>query len=158
MDPKVPLVGWIGRLDFQKGPDVILQSIGPMAQRGCQVSLGHKLFGGGGGWGRSWGEKGIAIVVQKGWGGIEVQEEGQTHWTHTETVVCISCDTISVLRAAVSSVWLCTITVSYTCCVHHAACAQRSYQVCILKHMHRRTGYVVRSLPRICPNRLVCTQ
>lgn len=37
MDPKIPLVGWIGRLDFQKGPDVVLQSIEPMAQRGCQV-------------------------------------------------------------------------------------------------------------------------
>ena len=38
VDPKTPLVGWIGRLDFQKGPDVILQSVGAMAQRGCQVS------------------------------------------------------------------------------------------------------------------------
>ena len=37
VDPKIPLVGWIGRLDFQKGPDVVLQSIEPMAQRGCQV-------------------------------------------------------------------------------------------------------------------------
>lgn len=38
VDPKAPLVGWIGRLDFQKGPDVILQAVAPMAQRGCQVS------------------------------------------------------------------------------------------------------------------------
>ena len=37
VNPKVPLLGWIGRLDFQKGPDVVLQSIEPMAQRGCQV-------------------------------------------------------------------------------------------------------------------------
>ena len=44
VDPKAPLVGWIGRLDFQKGPDVILQSIGPMAQRGCQVSPHHNFF------------------------------------------------------------------------------------------------------------------
>ena len=37
VDPKVPLLGWIGRLDFQKGPDVVLQAVAPMAQRGCQV-------------------------------------------------------------------------------------------------------------------------
>lgn len=39
VDPKVPLLGWIGRLDFQKGPDVVLQSVAPMAQKGCQVTL-----------------------------------------------------------------------------------------------------------------------
>ena len=39
VDPKTPLVGWIGRLDFQKGPDVVLQSVPAMAQRGCQVSI-----------------------------------------------------------------------------------------------------------------------
>ncbi len=38
VDPKIPLLGWIGRLDFQKGPDVVLQSVEPMAQKGCQVS------------------------------------------------------------------------------------------------------------------------
>ena len=43
MDPKIPLVGWIGRLDFQKGPDVVLQSVAPMAQRGCQVSTNSCL-------------------------------------------------------------------------------------------------------------------
>ena len=41
VDPKIPLLGWIGRLDFQKGPDVVLQSVEPMAQRGCQVSVIH---------------------------------------------------------------------------------------------------------------------
>ena len=41
VDPKIPLLGWIGRLDFQKGPDVVLQSVEPMAQRGCQVSFVH---------------------------------------------------------------------------------------------------------------------
>ena len=41
VDPKIPLLGWIGRLDFQKGPDVVLQSVEPMAQRGCQVSFMH---------------------------------------------------------------------------------------------------------------------
>lgn len=39
VNPKVPLLGWIGRLDFQKGPDVVLQSIEPMAQRGCQIVM-----------------------------------------------------------------------------------------------------------------------
>ena len=41
VDPKIPLLGWIGRLDFQKGPDVVLQSVEPMAQRGCQVNFIH---------------------------------------------------------------------------------------------------------------------
>jgi len=41
VDPKIPLLGWIGRLDFQKGPDVVLQSVEPMAQRGCQVNFLH---------------------------------------------------------------------------------------------------------------------
>lgn len=39
VDPKIPLLGWIGRLDFQKGPDVVLQSVEPMAQRGCQIVM-----------------------------------------------------------------------------------------------------------------------
>ena len=36
-DPSVPLVGWIGRLDHQKGPDVVLDSVPGLMQRGCQV-------------------------------------------------------------------------------------------------------------------------
>ena len=36
-DPSKPLVGWIGRLDFQKGPDVVLQAVPEMAHQGCQV-------------------------------------------------------------------------------------------------------------------------
>lgn len=35
--PKTPLLGYIARLDFQKGPDVVLQAVPEMAQRGCQV-------------------------------------------------------------------------------------------------------------------------
>ena len=72
VDPKVPLVGWIGRLDFQKGPDIILQSIGPMAQRGCQVCLHHQVFllggakeGGGGGGGQCWNP----LLWTRGWVG-----------------------------------------------------------------------------------------
>lgn len=42
VDARVPLVGWIGRLDFQKGPDVVLQSIPEMARRGCQVCVCQK--------------------------------------------------------------------------------------------------------------------
>ena len=41
VNPKTPLVGWIGRLDFQKGPDVVLQSVASMAQKGCQVTALH---------------------------------------------------------------------------------------------------------------------
>ncbi|KAK9809081.1 hypothetical protein WJX72_009092 [[Myrmecia] bisecta] len=41
VDPKKPLVGWIGRLDHQKGPDITLDSVPEMAARGCQfVMLG----------------------------------------------------------------------------------------------------------------------
>eukprot|EP00891_Asterochloris_glomerata_P008981 jgi/Astpho2/8981/fgenesh1_pm.00133_%23_25_t len=38
-DPSKPLVGWIGRLDFQKGPDVVLQAVPEMAHQGCQVVM-----------------------------------------------------------------------------------------------------------------------
>ncbi len=33
----MPLIGWIGRLDHQKGPDVALDAIPGLAARGCQV-------------------------------------------------------------------------------------------------------------------------
>lgn len=36
-DPKTLLVGWIGRLDHQKGPDVVLDALPGLMQRGCQV-------------------------------------------------------------------------------------------------------------------------
>ena len=36
-DASVPLLGFIGRLDFQKGPDVVLEAIGDLASRGLQV-------------------------------------------------------------------------------------------------------------------------
>ena len=36
-DPSVPLLGFIGRLDFQKGPDVVLEAVGDLAARGLQV-------------------------------------------------------------------------------------------------------------------------
>ena len=35
---QVPLIGWIGRLDHQKGPDVALDAIPGLAARGCQVT------------------------------------------------------------------------------------------------------------------------
>ena len=35
---QVPLIGWIGRLDYQKGPDVALDAVPGLAARGCQVS------------------------------------------------------------------------------------------------------------------------
>ena len=34
----MPLLGFIGRLDFQKGPDVVLEAVGDLAARGLQVS------------------------------------------------------------------------------------------------------------------------
>jgi glycogen synthase len=36
---QVPLIGWIGRLDYQKGPDVALDAVPGLAARACQVSL-----------------------------------------------------------------------------------------------------------------------
>ena len=37
------LVGWIGRLDHQKGPDVVLDAVPGLMQRGCQVQTLFKL-------------------------------------------------------------------------------------------------------------------
>jgi glycogen synthase len=34
---QVPLIGWIGRLDHQKGPDITLEAVPGLAARGCQV-------------------------------------------------------------------------------------------------------------------------
>lgn len=34
---QVPLIGWIGRLDYQKGPDIALDAVPGLAARGCQV-------------------------------------------------------------------------------------------------------------------------
>ena len=38
-DASVPLLGFIGRLDFQKGPDVVLEAVGDLAARGLQVKM-----------------------------------------------------------------------------------------------------------------------
>ena len=38
-DASVPLLGFIGRLDFQKGPDVVLEAVGDLAARGLQVQF-----------------------------------------------------------------------------------------------------------------------
>jgi glycogen synthase len=37
-DPRAPLVGFVGRLDHQKGPDLVLESLPALAALGCQVS------------------------------------------------------------------------------------------------------------------------
>jgi starch synthase len=37
MRMQVPLIGWIGRLDFQKGPDIMLEAVPGLAARACQV-------------------------------------------------------------------------------------------------------------------------
>lgn len=36
-EPDRMLVGFIGRLDFQKGPDLVLDAIPDLVQRNCQV-------------------------------------------------------------------------------------------------------------------------
>ncbi|KAI8473990.1 MAG: hypothetical protein J3K34DRAFT_156151 [Monoraphidium minutum] len=36
-DPRAPLVGFVGRLDFQKGPDLVLDALPALAALGCQV-------------------------------------------------------------------------------------------------------------------------
>lgn len=37
VDPSKPLMGFIGRLDYQKGPDVVLEAVNELCVRGCQV-------------------------------------------------------------------------------------------------------------------------
>ncbi len=39
VDPDVPLLGYIGRLDWQKGPDCALDAAQGLAQRGCQTIM-----------------------------------------------------------------------------------------------------------------------
>lgn len=36
---KVPLIGFVGRLDHQKGPDIVLDAIGALALDDCQVVM-----------------------------------------------------------------------------------------------------------------------
>ncbi|KAK9862858.1 hypothetical protein WJX84_002295 [Apatococcus fuscideae] len=38
-DPDVPLLGYIGRLDWQKGPDAALDAVEGLAHRGCQTIM-----------------------------------------------------------------------------------------------------------------------
>ncbi|GLC74455.1 hypothetical protein PLESTF_001514700 [Pleodorina starrii] len=38
-DPAAPLLGFIGRLDYQKGPDLVLQALPKLVAAGCQVVL-----------------------------------------------------------------------------------------------------------------------
>ncbi|GIL46717.1 hypothetical protein Vafri_3634, partial [Volvox africanus] len=39
VDPAAPMVGFIGRLDYQKGPDLVLQALPKLVAAGCQVVL-----------------------------------------------------------------------------------------------------------------------
>jgi starch synthase len=39
--PKVPVIGWIGRLDYQKGPDLLLDALPALINLDCQVSQGE---------------------------------------------------------------------------------------------------------------------
>ncbi|GIL71026.1 hypothetical protein Vretifemale_1669 [Volvox reticuliferus] len=39
VDPAAPMVGFIGRLDYQKGPDLVLQALPKLVAAGCQVIL-----------------------------------------------------------------------------------------------------------------------
>ncbi|EFJ40823.1 hypothetical protein VOLCADRAFT_99305 [Volvox carteri f. nagariensis] len=39
VDPAAPLLGFIGRLDYQKGPDLVLQALPRLVAAGCQVVL-----------------------------------------------------------------------------------------------------------------------
>ncbi|CAG9463241.1 unnamed protein product [Pedinophyceae sp. YPF-701] len=38
-DPDAPLIGFIGRLDTQKGPDLVLEAVPDLLGRGCQVVM-----------------------------------------------------------------------------------------------------------------------
>jgi glycogen synthase len=37
LDPRAPLLGFVGRLDHQKGPDLILDALPGLVALGCQV-------------------------------------------------------------------------------------------------------------------------
>ncbi|KAK9834131.1 hypothetical protein WJX81_000869 [Elliptochloris bilobata] len=39
VDARIPLIGWIGRLDHQKGPDIALDAVPGITQRGCQMVM-----------------------------------------------------------------------------------------------------------------------
>ncbi|KAG2499011.1 hypothetical protein HYH03_003197 [Edaphochlamys debaryana] len=39
VDPAAPLLGFIGRLDFQKGPDLVLGALRALVAQGCQVVM-----------------------------------------------------------------------------------------------------------------------
>jgi starch synthase len=36
-DPDLPLIGFIGRLDYQKGPDLLLDALPTLGNLDCQV-------------------------------------------------------------------------------------------------------------------------
>jgi glycogen synthase len=38
-DPNVPLIGFIGRLDYQKGPDLVLDALPTLSNLDCQVRI-----------------------------------------------------------------------------------------------------------------------
>jgi len=38
-DPNVPLIGFIGRLDYQKGPDLVLDALPFLSNLDCQVRV-----------------------------------------------------------------------------------------------------------------------
>jgi hypothetical protein len=38
-DPNIPLIGFIGRLDYQKGPDLVLDALPTLSNLDCQVSI-----------------------------------------------------------------------------------------------------------------------
>ena len=37
VDPAAPLIAFIGRLDYQKGPDLVLAALPQLVEQGCQV-------------------------------------------------------------------------------------------------------------------------
>jgi glycosyltransferase involved in cell wall biosynthesis len=49
-EPNVPLVGFIGRLDYQKGPDLLLDALPNLVNLDCQVGGGAWTGRQGSGW------------------------------------------------------------------------------------------------------------
>lgn len=39
VSPRIPLIGFIGRLDYQKGPDILLNALDSLALESCQVVM-----------------------------------------------------------------------------------------------------------------------
>jgi len=73
--PDVPLVGWIGRLSEQKGPDIVLESVPEIVGRGCQLVM----LGSGDPGMEKWVAEQGAKYGERGFKGIAKFDVGMAH-------------------------------------------------------------------------------